>query len=167
MCVCARAALGLLLAARRLSSLSWCCHRSPACCSVLSPSAVLLISNEPLPLRNYSFFFFLENKQKLLLPRTEWTEPATAPPTPYPTTKCGYVQPRRGGHRRVEERFFPPSLRVWAADMEEEDGHPENGVHAVKDSDRQQRLRLCVLNEIVNTERDYVRTLLFLQSVSV
>uniref|UniRef100_A0AAQ5XNN7 Phosphatidylinositol 3,4,5-trisphosphate-dependent Rac exchanger 1 protein n=1 Tax=Amphiprion ocellaris TaxID=80972 RepID=A0AAQ5XNN7_AMPOC len=32
------------------------------------------------------------------------------------------------------------------------------------DSDRQQRLRLCVLNEIVNTERDYVRTLLFLQS---
>lgn len=50
--------------------------------------------------------------------------------------------------------------------MQEDDGHPENGVHAVKDSDRQQRLRLCVLNEIVNTERDYVRTLLFLQSVS-
>lgn len=50
--------------------------------------------------------------------------------------------------------------------MEEDDGHPENGVHAAKDSDRQQRLRLCVLNEIVNTERDYVRTLLFLQSVS-
>uniref|UniRef100_A0A665VBP2 Phosphatidylinositol-3,4,5-trisphosphate-dependent Rac exchange factor 1 n=1 Tax=Echeneis naucrates TaxID=173247 RepID=A0A665VBP2_ECHNA len=34
------------------------------------------------------------------------------------------------------------------------------------DSDRQQRLRLCVLNEILNTERDYVRTLLFLQSNS-
>lgn len=49
--------------------------------------------------------------------------------------------------------------------MEEEDGHQENGIHAVKDSDRQQRLRLCVLNEILNTERDYVRTLLFLQSV--
>uniref|UniRef100_A0A8C5E510 Phosphatidylinositol 3,4,5-trisphosphate-dependent Rac exchanger 1 protein-like n=1 Tax=Gouania willdenowi TaxID=441366 RepID=A0A8C5E510_GOUWI len=48
--------------------------------------------------------------------------------------------------------------------MDEEDGHPENGIHTVKDSDRQQRLRLCVLNEIVNTERDYVRTLLFLQS---
>uniref|UniRef100_A0A8C6UY05 Phosphatidylinositol-3,4,5-trisphosphate-dependent Rac exchange factor 1 n=1 Tax=Neogobius melanostomus TaxID=47308 RepID=A0A8C6UY05_9GOBI len=47
---------------------------------------------------------------------------------------------------------------------EEQDGHPENGIHAAKDSDRQQRLRLCVLNEIVNTERDYVRTLLFLQS---
>ncbi|KAM9313762.1 phosphatidylinositol 3,4,5-trisphosphate-dependent Rac exchanger 1 protein-like [Pholidichthys leucotaenia] len=48
--------------------------------------------------------------------------------------------------------------------MEEE----EDGVHetrgAVKDSERQQRLRLCVLNEILNTERDYVRTLLFLQS---
>uniref|UniRef100_A0A665VAN2 Phosphatidylinositol-3,4,5-trisphosphate-dependent Rac exchange factor 1 n=1 Tax=Echeneis naucrates TaxID=173247 RepID=A0A665VAN2_ECHNA len=47
--------------------------------------------------------------------------------------------------------------------MEEDDGHPENGVHAARDSDRQQRLRLCVLNEILNTERDYVRTLLFLQ----
>uniref|UniRef100_A0AAQ5ZKJ8 Phosphatidylinositol 3,4,5-trisphosphate-dependent Rac exchanger 1 protein n=1 Tax=Amphiprion ocellaris TaxID=80972 RepID=A0AAQ5ZKJ8_AMPOC len=43
----------------------------------------------------------------------------------------------------------------------------ENGIHAARDSDRQQRLRLCVLNEIVNTERDYVRTLLFLQSVSL
>ncbi|XP_053705025.1 phosphatidylinositol 3,4,5-trisphosphate-dependent Rac exchanger 1 protein isoform X2 [Synchiropus splendidus] len=48
--------------------------------------------------------------------------------------------------------------------MEEEDGHPENGLHAGKDSDRQQRLRLCVLNEILNTERDYVRKLVFLQS---
>ncbi|KAG8002889.1 Phosphatidylinositol 3 [Nibea albiflora] len=48
--------------------------------------------------------------------------------------------------------------------MEEDDGHHENGIHATKDSDRQQRLRLCVLNEILNTERDYVRTLLFLQS---
>lgn len=51
--------------------------------------------------------------------------------------------------------------------MEEDEGHPENGIHAAKDSDRQQRLRLCVLNEILNTERDYVRTLLFLQSVSL
>lgn len=51
--------------------------------------------------------------------------------------------------------------------MEEDEGHQENGVHATKDSDRQQRLRLCVLNEILNTERDYVRTLLFLQSVSL
>uniref|UniRef100_A0A669CAM3 Phosphatidylinositol-3,4,5-trisphosphate dependent Rac exchange factor 1 n=1 Tax=Oreochromis niloticus TaxID=8128 RepID=A0A669CAM3_ORENI len=42
------------------------------------------------------------------------------------------------------------SLCVWQA--------------AAKDSDRQQRLRLCVLSEILNTERDYVRTLLFLQS---
>uniref|UniRef100_A0A8D0AME4 Phosphatidylinositol 3,4,5-trisphosphate-dependent Rac exchanger 1 protein n=1 Tax=Sander lucioperca TaxID=283035 RepID=A0A8D0AME4_SANLU len=48
--------------------------------------------------------------------------------------------------------------------MEEDDGHHENGIHAIKESDRQQRLRLCVLNEILNTERDYVRTLLFLQS---
>lgn len=49
--------------------------------------------------------------------------------------------------------------------MDEDDARQENGVHATKDSDRQQRLRLCVLNEILNTERDYVRTLLFLQSV--
>uniref|UniRef100_A0AAX7T6X1 Phosphatidylinositol-3,4,5-trisphosphate-dependent Rac exchange factor 1 n=1 Tax=Astatotilapia calliptera TaxID=8154 RepID=A0AAX7T6X1_ASTCA len=48
--------------------------------------------------------------------------------------------------------------------MEEDDGHQENCIPAAKDSDRQQRLRLCVLNEILNTERDYVRTLLFLQS---
>uniref|UniRef100_A0AAX7V4D4 Phosphatidylinositol-3,4,5-trisphosphate-dependent Rac exchange factor 1 n=1 Tax=Astatotilapia calliptera TaxID=8154 RepID=A0AAX7V4D4_ASTCA len=51
--------------------------------------------------------------------------------------------------------------------MEEDDGHQENCIPAAKDSDRQQRLRLCVLNEILNTERDYVRTLLFLQSVSL
>lgn len=51
--------------------------------------------------------------------------------------------------------------------MEEDYGHQENCIPAAKDSDRQQRLRLCVLNEILNTERDYVRTLLFLQSVSL
>ncbi|KAH1181988.1 hypothetical protein KIL84_009742 [Mauremys mutica] len=33
-----------------------------------------------------------------------------------------------------------------------------------KDSDRQLRLRLCVLSEILSTERDYVGTLRFLQS---
>uniref|UniRef100_A0A669DVW5 Phosphatidylinositol-3,4,5-trisphosphate dependent Rac exchange factor 1 n=1 Tax=Oreochromis niloticus TaxID=8128 RepID=A0A669DVW5_ORENI len=48
-----------------------------------------------------------------------------------------------------------------------DDGHQENCIPAAKDSDRQQRLRLCVLSEILNTERDYVRTLLFLQSVSL
>uniref|UniRef100_A0A673N1U4 Phosphatidylinositol 3,4,5-trisphosphate-dependent Rac exchanger 1 protein-like n=1 Tax=Sinocyclocheilus rhinocerous TaxID=307959 RepID=A0A673N1U4_9TELE len=40
----------------------------------------------------------------------------------------------------------------------------ENGDLSSKDSDRQLRLRLCVLNEILNTERDYVRNLAFLQS---
>ncbi|XP_066558908.1 phosphatidylinositol 3,4,5-trisphosphate-dependent Rac exchanger 1 protein [Amia ocellicauda] len=44
------------------------------------------------------------------------------------------------------------------------DGHSENGLQTSKDSDKQLRLRLCVLNEILNTERDYVGTLLFLQS---
>uniref|UniRef100_A0A4W5KIG8 Phosphatidylinositol 3,4,5-trisphosphate-dependent Rac exchanger 1 protein n=1 Tax=Hucho hucho TaxID=62062 RepID=A0A4W5KIG8_9TELE len=46
----------------------------------------------------------------------------------------------------------------------EEDGQQNGGVHGTKESDRQQRLRLCVLHEILNTERDYVRVLLFLQS---
>ena len=46
----------------------------------------------------------------------------------------------------------------------EEDSPQENADHT-KDSDRQLRLRLCVLNEILNTERDYVKTLAFLQSV--
>uniref|UniRef100_A0A671P8W5 Phosphatidylinositol 3,4,5-trisphosphate-dependent Rac exchanger 1 protein-like n=1 Tax=Sinocyclocheilus anshuiensis TaxID=1608454 RepID=A0A671P8W5_9TELE len=46
----------------------------------------------------------------------------------------------------------------------EEDSKQENGDLSSKDSDRQLRLRLCVLNEILNTERDYVRNLAFLQS---
>uniref|UniRef100_A0A8C2L286 Phosphatidylinositol-3,4,5-trisphosphate-dependent Rac exchange factor 1 n=1 Tax=Cyprinus carpio TaxID=7962 RepID=A0A8C2L286_CYPCA len=49
----------------------------------------------------------------------------------------------------------------------EEDSQQENGDLSSKDSDRQLRLRLCVLNEILNTERDYVRNLAFLQSVIV
>lgn len=48
----------------------------------------------------------------------------------------------------------------------DEDGKSENCLQTTKDSDRQLRLRLCVLNEILNTERDYVGTMLFLQSVS-
>ncbi|XP_056320306.1 phosphatidylinositol 3,4,5-trisphosphate-dependent Rac exchanger 1 protein [Danio aesculapii] len=46
----------------------------------------------------------------------------------------------------------------------EEDSQQENECLSGKDSDRQLRLRLCVLNEILNTERDYVRNLAFLQS---
>lgn len=48
----------------------------------------------------------------------------------------------------------------------EKDSARENGEQPGKDSERQLRLRLCVLNELLNTERDYVRTLAFLQSVS-
>lgn len=48
----------------------------------------------------------------------------------------------------------------------EEEGQQNGVLHSTKESDRQQRLRLCVLHEILNTERDYVRVLLFLQSVS-
>uniref|UniRef100_A0A674BRE8 Phosphatidylinositol-3,4,5-trisphosphate dependent Rac exchange factor 1 n=1 Tax=Salmo trutta TaxID=8032 RepID=A0A674BRE8_SALTR len=47
----------------------------------------------------------------------------------------------------------------------EEEGQQNGVLHSAKESDRQQRLRLCVLHEILNTERDYVRALLFLQSV--
>ncbi|XP_029467249.1 phosphatidylinositol 3,4,5-trisphosphate-dependent Rac exchanger 1 protein isoform X2 [Rhinatrema bivittatum] len=39
-----------------------------------------------------------------------------------------------------------------------------HGAESARDSDRQLRLRLCVLNEILSTERDYVGTLHFLQS---
>ncbi|KAJ8260075.1 hypothetical protein GJAV_G00176780 [Gymnothorax javanicus] len=46
----------------------------------------------------------------------------------------------------------------------EDEVNTGNGVQTTKDLDRQLRLRLCVLNEILNTERDYVKTLLFLQS---
>ncbi|KAM8946177.1 phosphatidylinositol 3,4,5-trisphosphate-dependent Rac exchanger 1 protein isoform 2-T2 [Pelodytes ibericus] len=45
----------------------------------------------------------------------------------------------------------------------EGEGHGTN-VDSSKESDRQVRLRLCVLNEILSTERDYVGTLHFLQS---
>ncbi|XP_064162230.1 phosphatidylinositol 3,4,5-trisphosphate-dependent Rac exchanger 1 protein-like [Anguilla rostrata] len=54
-------------------------------------------------------------------------------------------------------------MDIKSANMEDE-GHPGNGVQTIRDSDRQVRLRLCVLNEILNTERDYVKTLIFLQS---
>lgn len=47
-------------------------------------------------------------------------------------------------------------------------GAPTSGLcAAARESERQLRLRLCVLNEILGTERDYVGTLRFLQSVSV
>ncbi|XP_060737001.1 phosphatidylinositol 3,4,5-trisphosphate-dependent Rac exchanger 1 protein isoform X2 [Tachysurus vachellii] len=46
----------------------------------------------------------------------------------------------------------------------EEDRAQENTEQPCKESERQLRLRLCVLNELRNTERDYVRTLAFLQS---
>lgn len=47
---------------------------------------------------------------------------------------------------------------------EEDSQHENGGDQSSKDSDRQLRLRLCVLNEILNTERDYVKNLAFLQS---
>ncbi|KAJ7332012.1 hypothetical protein JRQ81_014192 [Phrynocephalus forsythii] len=44
-------------------------------------------------------------------------------------------------------------------------GGPDGGPsEPAKETDRQLRLRLCVLNEILGTERDYVGTLRFLQS---
>lgn len=78
-------------------------------------------------------------------------------------TKCGYL----GGEKKESISVESDLSEGWVTVMEEDDGHQENCIPAAKDSDRQQRLRLCVLNEILNTERDYVRTLLFLQSVSL
>lgn len=78
-------------------------------------------------------------------------------------TKCGYI----GGEKKESISVESDLSEGWVTVMEEDDGHQENCIPAAKDSDRQQRLRLCVLNEILNTERDYVRTLLFLQSVSL
>ncbi|GCC22616.1 hypothetical protein chiPu_0001004 [Chiloscyllium punctatum] len=46
----------------------------------------------------------------------------------------------------------------------DEESHPENGVESGKDTDRQLRLRVCVMNEILKTERDYVGSLKFLKS---
>ncbi|XP_069739873.1 phosphatidylinositol 3,4,5-trisphosphate-dependent Rac exchanger 1 protein isoform X2 [Narcine bancroftii] len=46
----------------------------------------------------------------------------------------------------------------------DEESHRENGVESGKDSDRQLRLRVCVMNEILKTERDYVGCLKFLKS---
>uniref|UniRef100_A0A8C2JRN4 Phosphatidylinositol-3,4,5-trisphosphate-dependent Rac exchange factor 1 n=1 Tax=Cyprinus carpio TaxID=7962 RepID=A0A8C2JRN4_CYPCA len=62
--------------------------------------------------------------------------------------------------------------RSWALCIGSPDGPPcphpwrqqENGVLSSRDSDRQLRQRLFVLNEILSTERDYVRNLSFLQS---
>ncbi|XP_043945866.1 phosphatidylinositol 3,4,5-trisphosphate-dependent Rac exchanger 1 protein [Protopterus annectens] len=48
--------------------------------------------------------------------------------------------------------------------MDQGDRVEDESSEKSKDSDRQLRLRLCVLNEILNTERDYVGTLRFLQS---
>uniref|UniRef100_A0A2K6JXL5 Phosphatidylinositol 3,4,5-trisphosphate-dependent Rac exchanger 1 protein n=1 Tax=Rhinopithecus bieti TaxID=61621 RepID=A0A2K6JXL5_RHIBE len=51
--------------------------------------------------------------------------------------------------------------------MLESDLEPDSGpgpCSAARESERQLRLRLCVLNEILGTERDYVGTLRFLQS---
>ncbi|XP_062897470.1 phosphatidylinositol 3,4,5-trisphosphate-dependent Rac exchanger 1 protein isoform X1 [Mobula hypostoma] len=46
----------------------------------------------------------------------------------------------------------------------DEESHQENGVESGKDTDRQLRLRVCVMNEILKTERDYVGSLKFLKS---
>ncbi|XP_044151841.1 phosphatidylinositol 3,4,5-trisphosphate-dependent Rac exchanger 1 protein isoform X1 [Bufo gargarizans] len=48
--------------------------------------------------------------------------------------------------------------------MEAEEQETNAGSSSNRDSERQLRLRLCVLNEILSTERDYVGTLRFLQS---
>lgn len=52
-----------------------------------------------------------------------------------------------------------------AGNMDEE-SQLENGVESGKATDRQLRLRVCVMTEILKTEKDYVGSLKFLKSVS-
>lgn len=66
---------------------------------------------------------------------------------------------RAAGKRNASMEAPPPPPPPGAPSASEPAGCP-------KDADRQLRLRLCVLNEILSTERDYVGTLHFLQSVS-
>lgn len=69
---------------------------------------------------------------------------------------------RGGGGGDGAEHGAPPDPRAPGA------AAPGSGpCAAARESERQLRLRLCVLNEILGTERDYVGTLRFLQSVSV
>lgn len=69
---------------------------------------------------------------------------------------------RGGGGGDGAEPGVPPDPRAPGA------AAPGSGpCAAARESERQLRLRLCVLNEILGTERDYVGTLRFLQSVSV
>lgn len=55
----------------------------------------------------------------------------------------------------------------WAGTMTEESGKGEGKGESGKDPEKQLRLRVCVLNELLKTERDYVSTLEFLVSVSL
>lgn len=48
----------------------------------------------------------------------------------------------------------------------DEESQLENGVESGKATDRQLRLRVCVMTEILKTEKDYVGSLKFLKSVS-
>lgn len=111
--------------------------------------------------------------------------PAPVAPPPAgeagPRGRQGVPLPSRAGHRAAMggswggrgERRGSGTPRPAAATMEAPPPPPPPGAPSAaepagcpKDTDRQLRLRLCVLNEILSTERDYVGTLHFLQSVS-
>ncbi|XP_041334421.1 phosphatidylinositol 3,4,5-trisphosphate-dependent Rac exchanger 1 protein isoform X2 [Pyrgilauda ruficollis] len=86
-----------------------------------------------------------------------------APVTPPPAGEAGPrghggLLKERGAERPARAATMePPPQPPGAPGAAEPAGCP-------KDTDRQLRLRLCVLNEILSTERDYVGTLRFLQS---
>uniref|UniRef100_A0A8C9NTQ2 Phosphatidylinositol 3,4,5-trisphosphate-dependent Rac exchanger 1 protein n=1 Tax=Serinus canaria TaxID=9135 RepID=A0A8C9NTQ2_SERCA len=66
----------------------------------------------------------------------------------------------------LRERSARPAPPPWSRRRRRRPAPPAppSPPAAPKDTDRQLRLRLCVLNEILSTERDYVGTLRFLQS---
>lgn len=153
MCLAGSGSLPLLPSLRFAASLalSCCCCCDCAHSVWLSACCLVLLVNFSSSVRNSALRGF---REKLPNAKMDWSNDPT---------KCGYI----GGEKKESISVESDLSEGWVTVMEEDDGHQENCIPAAKDSDRQQRLRLCVLNEILNTERDYVRTLLFLQSVSL
>lgn len=69
-------------------------------------------------------------------------------------------------HPLLCETFFPPPFgilkKVLFPPTMTEESRSEHRAESGKDLEKQLRLRVCVLNELLKTERDYVGTLEFL-----
>lgn len=128
----------------------------------LSVRGVPLTGCEP---QNCNFHY--GNEGALLLPSLNFGARVWRgkdPPEAFPSLSpaCRLTN-RRGAEEKRGASFWGLG---WAGTMTEEskgDGKGESG----KDLEKQLRLRVCVLNELLKTERDYVGTLEFLVSVSL